>query len=246
MSDGQTDAIKFVVRDAGNGVCAYPWRIWPGNTSFYLKPLNAELGAHKVSLHGPDERHPRPGFSFAPDASDRKNKPVAEAADGLFTGRVWFPGREVNRRVRHVVRIRVGWDMFTTGSPSAVLPNMALKRREYGALIEPARLLRAMDVDLFVCRGQPYWPRERRARADEATLGPLANKTGQYLTGVIVERSLYGNPPPSNAFAPEPANEEDRLRGLGVALDPTGFLWVLEQWMSKSTFPEAFSGSSEC
>jgi hypothetical protein len=240
VQEGQTDAIKFVIRNAQNGVCAYPWRIWPGNTSFYLKPLNAALGTRKVSLHGPDDRHPRPGFSFAPDASDGRNKPVAEAAEGLFTGRVWFPGREVNRRVRHVVRIRVPWDLFTSGSPSAVLPNMTLKRRELGALIEPPGLLKAMDVDLFVCHGRPHWPRERRARADNAILGPLTNKAGQYLTGVIVERSLYGNPPPSNAFAPEPANEEDRLRGLAVALDPTGFLWVLEQWMSKSTFPGAF------
>jgi hypothetical protein len=92
-----------------------------------------------------------------------------------------------------------------------------------------------------VCKGEPWWPRRTRAFADNAALGPLTNAAGQSLTVVATARRIMDHPTPTSSgepdFTPEGAN--DRVRGLAGAMDPTGFYWLTETYMSRRKFAEA-------
>lgn len=63
----------------------------------------------------------------------------------------------------------------------------------------------------------------------------MVNDAGRFLTGVSVARSVYTEPAPMEARAPEPTSALDRTRGLGFTVDKRGSMWVLEQWMSSES-----------
>ena len=227
--------IKFCVGDRTRRTNSYVWRLWWGNTSFYAKPSDPFLAAIKVSLHGPDERPLlRPGFKVA---LDEGAVPKATAAGGLVAATPgflprWFPGDEVAPGVRHVLRLRVAWDLFRPGVPSAPSPG-DLRRDERGFVAPPPPEDHATDLDVFVGDARPYWPNEARARRDNAVLGPLANEAGQFLTAVAAKRSVLAAPAPAAAVADPPESPADGVRGLGGAVDERGFFWLLEQLMSR-------------
>jgi len=104
-------------------------------------------------------------------------------------------------------------------------------------LIVPAPLqMRAADVDLYVSRRRPYWEHEKRARRDDACLGPMSNESGEFLTAVSYRRSQFTHPAPAAAIAPPGRPGSMTARGLGTALDERGVFWVVEQWMSEDVF----------
>ncbi len=234
-------AIKFMVADRDQDRSSYAWRMWSRGSSFYVKPLSAPVAARKFSLHGPDARHSRPGFKLEVDGLPDGGG--VEVATGVFTDRFWFEGEVVNDRVRRVLRLRVTADLLHPRYPSAPRPQGDLKSSEQGLVAPPPRPLRAVDLDLFVCERRPYWPHERRARKDNACLGPLQNSAGQHLTGVSVNRSVVTDPTPLAALAPPPAAEEDRVRGIAFTLDERGFVWAVEQWMSRAWLVRSAAGT---
>ena len=91
-----------------------------------------------------------------------------------------------------------------------------------------------MDIDLIVSTAKPYWPSQKRARRDEACLGPLRNDSGDWLTGTAVKRLAGHYAAPPSAQAPTATGKQDEMRAIGSAVDPTGFLWIVERRMSRS------------
>ncbi|MFC0503552.1 hypothetical protein [Micromonospora costi] len=240
-------AIYFCVGSRQTGICSYAWRLWWGQTSFYLKAREANLAELKVSLHGPDERHVEtgPGFKIAYDSSFQQGEGKPNALLVATPGWLprWFSGYAVSEDDTHVLRLRFPYDLFIPGVPSAPAP-AEVKARDFAGLIPPPeRHLYVVDVDVFVSQRRPYWPNESQARQDKACLGPLQSKSGEYLTAVIVHRSALASPTPRLAKAPGPKNAGDRLRGIGAAVDDHGVLWICEQWMSRSAL-EALSAEA--
>lgn len=225
------EALKFCVASREKGICSYVWRLWWGRTSFYIKPVAAPMSAYKVSLHGPDSRHPSgPVLKLEEDRTVPARHKIDLAAVA-FNMPVKFSGREITRRSRHVIRLRVPWDMFISGQPSAPGPT-GLKSNVVGAIVPAPPPLHAADIDIFLSEGRPHWPKERRARADNSCLGPLLNEANQFLTAVSVRRSLLKVPTLPTAVMGRPADGADRVRGIGAAVDDHGVLWICEQWMS--------------
>jgi hypothetical protein len=215
----------------------FTWRVWASRTSFYLKSRAEGVKHLKLSLHSDDPRHPAGGgFKMAMDTEEAYNKALEdERAAGWRSGDwpVWFPGRRLNDDAVLVARFRWTWDAATRLPPAP--PAGDLKADAVGlAVPPPPEPGDAMDVDLIVSTKKPYWPSEQKARLDNACLGPLRNEAGDWLTGTVVKRRAGHYPPPTKAIGPRAAGREDEMRAVGSAVDPTGFLWMIEQRMSRS------------
>ncbi|WP_156996837.1 hypothetical protein [Knoellia aerolata] len=83
-------------------------------------------------------------------------------------------------------------------------------------------------MDLFISTDRPRWPNESRAKAANATLGPIRNKSGQWLTGEIHERDMSRTPTWHQAVAPNLERTATVTRGLGLGVDSEQVLWVNE------------------
>jgi hypothetical protein len=229
------DVIAFLVRDARRNVMGYCWRLWWGRTSFYMKPRYAPLAGLKVSMHGPDSRHGLPGFKVD---FDRTALPGARLAGGLAVAHsdtlpAWFPGRPLaNGRAIHVARIRHPWVMFHRGVPSAPTPTVP-KGDAVALVVRPPEQMYAVDIDIYVCAREPFWPNETKARLDDAAFGPLRNAAGQYLTAVAHHRSVLCSPSPEGLIRGYPEGADDLVRGLGLRVDQ-GVLWICELLLSKA------------
>lgn len=236
-------AIKFLVGHHPAKKYSYGWRLGPQGTSFYIKALPSDLQIMKVSLHGPDPARDLDGFyKLAQDHSGKA--PVAEEPSffawlGWSEDRVLFPGHAMLPDVDHVIRFRFPWWLFVPGVGSASAPIPPEPRSTDHAVIASApRRGYTTDIDVFVCKGKPYWPHEEQARIDEAILGPLTNKAGQHLTAIAIHRSLKEDPSPRRSRGPLSDRSRgrafDRVRGVTANIDPRGFLLIEEVWMSRS------------
>lgn len=233
-------AVTFVVHNKRNNVTGFAWRIGAGRTSFYIKPQHISMSAMKVSLHGPDERHPKgPFFRFG---VDRSAADQATAAGGRWWGTppepLYFSGRPIKPGVRLAVRFSVGWSMFATGTPSAPTPVIS-KSSTLSARMDSPRLLRAVHTDLYISeRNEPYWPDEAATRRANAGMGPIINDAGQILTAVNTQVQIDKEPDPFHVrqgnFSDEPIRSEARARALAVDVDTTGLLWICEKLVPHS------------
>ena len=239
--DVSLSAMYFVIADRQRNMFSYAWRIGWSGTSFYVKARYAPLSAFKISLHGPDPRPGmRPGFKIALDDGAA---PGATAAGGAYCGSSvlepqWFSGHKVKDGVTHVITFRTTWDLFIKGAPSAPGPGN-IRSRTKGLVIPAPSALRAADLEIYVCDRRPFWKNESRARSDDACIGPIQNKAGQYLTGVSYRRSALNDDVPDAALALKAQSSDDRVRGIGTAADRKGVLWIVEHWMSASAMKEA-------
>lgn len=131
---------------------------------------------------------------------------------------------------------RVPWRMVTQGQAMA-MPEPHKNRAGYNAPMP--RTGWAVGFDSCLCKSDPYWPIEERARADNAVIGPQTNQHG-HLTGIIVNRR---NDAISQATAPAdpkdwlahllPAKRRNRVRGMGWGVDNDGVLCGIEQWLHR-------------
>lgn len=159
---------------------------------------------------------------------------------GTATGRSGFPGRQIAQDATLVARFRWTWDACHRLGPAP--PPGDLNADAVGlAVPPPPDPGDAVDLDLVVSTKRPFWPDETRARRNNACLGPLRNEAGDWLTGVAVKRRAGHYAPPERAVGPRPAGRDDEMRALGSAVDPTGFLWLIEQRMSRSQLHEMAS-----
>jgi hypothetical protein len=235
-----TDAIKFCVGSREKGIFSYVWRLWWGGTSFYIKPTYSPIAQHKVSLHGPDAKHPKsPWLRFDVDRTAPEDPDTVAITSGLP---LEFAGHAVTNRATHVARLRFPWELFISGRPSGPFPEEP-KKNVFAAIAPAPAPLYATDLDVYISQGRAFWPAETRARRDNAVLGPLVNSAGQYLTAVSVRRSLLKTATPARALAGEPDEDSDRVRGVGASVDADGVLWICEQWMSKAALLAAKDGT---
>lgn len=223
--------LYFVVGDGKTGRFSYTWRLWWHGTSFYVKARNDSLGQFKVSMHGPDAFHPRPSFIVGRDQSAPPSKDTLLVDRGRFLG-TRFNGRPLDGGGLHVMTFRFGAELFEEGVPGVQVANVK-QRAEIAARIGrvpgPDEVT---DVHLFVTREGQRIPFQEKAEAADAILGPLKNKHGDILTGLVNKVSLARNPSPHMDMAP-PESPEDRLRGFGGMVDDDGRLWIIEQVVSK-------------
>ena len=189
-TDDPADPIpKFLVGSRSTNRYSFTWRIGSRLTSFYIKPLHPALQEIKISLHGPDSRHPRPGYKFE---LDEKASERVQSAGGVlmkqvaFEDKQWFPGFAVRPGVDLVLRLRFPWD-FDKSAVSADPPPDP-KASDHAVLMPTPVRGYAVDVDIYVCHKKPFWPNEEQARKDNAC--PIANTARQSLTAVTVHRLI--------------------------------------------------------
>ena len=133
--DGQ-HAIVFAFVNKETQVCGYTWLIEWSTTSFYIKSQFPPLQSMKVSLHGPDPKHPgKQHLRFGFTSPDQVEKAVKAGGgwsiDGSDGPPFRFSGRSVNDYAAHIVRFSAEPDMFT-GVPSAPLPKGKQKATSRG------------------------------------------------------------------------------------------------------------------
>jgi hypothetical protein len=208
--------------------------MWWGRTSFYLKPRSSLLGGWKISLHGPDPRHPvGPGYKLAMDGPPPPDDQVwMEATDGFLP--CWFPGELVRESAHRVARLRWTSELFSPDAPSG--PNTGPVRKGFsGALLEPPPPGFATDVDLVVAKHAPYYgENESDVFGKNAVLGPIRSQAGEYLTGLVIRRNLETTPTPDDLLkAPAPKSPADTVRGVAAGQSQNGFIWVCEVPMSR-------------
>lgn len=203
--------------------------------------MGAVFSAMKLSLHGPDDRHPvGPMLKCEvtlPDRTDTTGKLGVLSLDGSTKPRFRVSGRQVAPGVRLAVRIRTTWDLFGRRVPP--VDTIKMRGADQVALVVPApRSLYAADVDLFVCDGRPFWPNEAQARRNNAALPTIQNTVNppQYLTGVSYQRFVATNPEPRPMPIIRPTSTTDQLRGFLVTGANSEFLWVTEYLVSRSAF----------
>lgn len=229
-------AMYITIGKADGPPRGFTWRIWPRGTSFYLKSRAPDMNHLKLSLHSPDPRHEgKEGFKIGMDPDSAFQQAVDDGRIvALRTGDwpIWFPGQRLNNYSTLVARLRWTWDACTRLGPA---PHPEDLKRGAAGLVAPLppEPGDAIDVDLIVSKKKPYWPREKRARQDNACLGPLRNTAGDWLTGVAVKRLAFEYAPPEAAIGPRPKNSSDEMRSVSAAIDEEGFLWLIEQRMSR-------------
>jgi len=144
----------------------------------------------------------RPGFKIG---IEEGAAPSAEAAGGVYAGSVaerpqWFTGRKISHDVTHIITFRATWELFTKGAPSAPGPG-DLRARTKGLVIPRPTPLKAADLDVYVSNHKPFWRKEAKARRDNACIGPIRNKAGQYITGVSFQGYAVNRRVPDGVLA---------------------------------------------
>jgi len=225
-------SVKLVVRNKETGVYSYVWRIGWQRTSFYISPVGSGLGALKVSLHGPDERHPRPGFKWKLDLSHYSPEQAVSIWDTSIEPKHWFTGVMVSDTVVHAVRIRMGWETLQRFNPSAPLPSTP-RKRDVARYLEDIPIGYAADIDIYVSSGKPYWPDLAAIKRDNALVPPLRNEANEYLTAIPSKSMILKEPSPDGVQMPAALEPADRIRGVGMAVAEDGLLWAAESITSR-------------
>lgn len=223
-------AISLATSRNMTGILGYNWVFLTHGTSFYIRIRHAPLATFKISLHGPDNRKGISGpvnFLYADRNAFKKSQDAGGKWFSQNSRRTEFTGRYIAPGIRHVVRIRTDWSLFSRGTPSAPIP--ALGSASFHGLLPAPKLLRASNIDVFVSDGTPYWPDPEAAREARAGFGPIVNKAGQSLTLVAEEVGIHRNPDP---FELRKLTDDERVeatRAVIAAPDETGLCWVCER-----------------
>lgn len=237
-------AIEFLgARADGIGIDGWHWLLETSATSFYIKSMNQAIQGAKVSLHGPDDRHPgEEHFRFdvirTPDMKVDQNAAnrAARAGGRWLTDANDFPwyftGRRIAENVDHVVRFSIERDVFLTGAPPAGGSDWPKAKATMRGLLPLPAEGQVVHVDVFLSRDAdrgPYWPYPEEAiRARCSGLGYMTNSLGWKLSVVVVGRAADRESDPfgdSRGDAPV-----DRcLRGYAATVDDDGLLWLCEK-----------------
>jgi hypothetical protein len=117
----QQHAIEFFFIEEATSLWGFHWLIEWSTSSFYIKCLHPGLQSAKVSLHGPDPKHPgKQHLRFdldKRDLVDRATRAGGRWSSGSDPLPYYFTGRQVNDHAAHIVRFSAGWDTFIRGAP---------------------------------------------------------------------------------------------------------------------------------
>lgn len=223
----------FTATNDGTAIDGWHWLIEWTTTSFYIKSMNPAIQAMKVSMHGPDPKHPGKAhfrFDLERTNQDRAARAVAAGARWLTDTNelpYLFDGHLINDHVRLIVRFSVGHDAFMAGAPAAGGSDWPKKKALKGVVPLPAEG-RVRHIDIFLSYNrEPYWPNEEAIRATRSGMGFIKNSLGWCLSAVVFDhpsdsesdpwRDLRGNVPVNQCF-----------RGLVAGVDETSLLWLCE------------------
>lgn len=237
----QHQGIEFLMAtEDGSAIDGWHWLIEPTSTSFYLKSMHRALQGAKVSIHGPDDRHPgQQHYRFdlirTPQMEvDEKKAGRAASAGGRWltepTSFPWyFPGRRINDDTDLVVRLSVGHDLFVPGAEPAGPSDWPKQKATMRGLVPIPAEGHVTHIDIFVSRnGKPYWRDEEAIRAAQAGMGYLMNSLGWCLSVIINKRDIDDEPDPSGDLRGETPVDQCS-RGLASTIDDTGLLWLCEK-----------------
>lgn len=237
----QHKAIEWMMATSdGTAIDSWHWLIEFTTTSFYIKSMNRALQAMKVSIHGPDARHPDlDHFRFdvirTPDMEADPRAAQRAARDG---GR-WltdpgqlphhFIGQKINDHVRLITRFSTDADVFLAGAPPAGGSDWPKEKATMRGMVSVPGKGSATHVDVFLCDdGQPYWPNEHHVRATQSGMGYIRNSLDWCLSAVVFDRSVE--------YLPDPCGDLRRgvpvdqcHRGLAATVDELGLLWLCEK-----------------
>lgn len=236
----------FMATNDGTAIDSWHWLIEWSTTSFYVKSLNRALQATKVSIHGPDPRHPgEEHFRFdlirTPELEIDQRSAKRSARDG---GR-WltdtsqlphqFEGRQINDHVRLIVRFSTGPDTFLPGAPPAGGSDLPKEKATMKGVVPVPVKGRVRHIDVFLSdNGDPYWPDADKVRATRSGLGFIRNSLDWCLSAVVFDRPIDQEPDPCGDFRDEAAIDQC-YRGMAATVDETGLLWLCEKLIPRDS-----------
>ena len=237
-------AIEFLSATSdGTAIDGWHWLMETSTTSFYIKSMNRALQGAKVSVHGPDGRHPgEDHYRFdlirtaEMEVEQRSADRSARAGGRWLTDTAelprYFTGRRIADNVDQVMRFSTGHDVFVVGAPPAGGSDFPKpKATMRGLLPIPAEGF-VIHVDVFLSydgdRG-PYWPNDESViRAQRSGLGFMTNSLGWKLSVVVYDRAADHEPDPCGDYRGD--TPVDRcFRGYAATVDDTGLLWLCEK-----------------
>jgi hypothetical protein len=229
----QQHAMEFFFLAEATSLWGFHWLIEWSTTSFYIKCLHPGLQAAKVSLHGPDPRHP--GRQHLRFDLEREQTLVDRAirAGGRWSANsdplpYYFTGRQVNDHAALIVRFSGGWDTFVEGAPGPGNSRGPRQKSTFRALIPAPDTDHVTHVDVYLSIADPYWPDEAGARDAQAGMGPLTNSIGMNLTAVAVRRPVTLEPDPVGDLRGDTPLDQC-TRSLCAVVDETSLLWLCEK-----------------
>ena len=236
----QQHAIEFFFLAEATSLWGFHWLIEWSTSSFYVKCLHPGLQMAKVSLHGPDPKHPgKQHLRFDLDQPSIVRK--AENAGGRWSKQsdqlpYLFSGRQVSDHAAHIVRFSAEPDVFQRGAPGPGNSRGPRQKSTFKAAIRAPEKGHAAHVDVYLSFGAPYWPNEKGIRAAEAGMGPITNGIGMHLTAVSMCRPLTEERDPwGDTRRGTPLDQCHR--GMAAGVDETGLLWLCEKLIPRSEFP---------
>lgn len=237
------ESVYLVYGEAGKPAHSVTWRIGSSSDSFYIVPLLGHGWNPRMSLHAPNNTkgNGKLFFKMQIDNKEEFDKDLADGALGFMKDLpMKFTGRRVQDGVTHAITIRTTFDAVNRLPAMETYPNKG-NRKGYSIPL-PRNPGMAMDVELYYCEKSPIVPGEALFRSanglpSSITLGK--NSAGGYLTIISHERqvSLHPTPPVSNPGSPVDRNDE--CRGIGMATDLNGVMWIVEQRTSRMALESA-------
>jgi hypothetical protein len=225
----------FAATNDGTAIDSWHWLLEWTTTSFYVKSMNPAMQAAKVSIHGPDPRHPgKHHFRFDIERTnqDRAARAVKAGARWLTdppTSRAEFTGQPVNDDAVLLVRFCMAHDAFMAGAPAAGGSDWPKEKATMKGIVPVPTEGRVTHIDAFLSyNGAPYWPDEEATRAARAGIGYMKNSLGWCLSVVGYNRPDTDENNPCRDFRGQ--TPVDRcFRGIAAVIDDEeGFLWLCE------------------
>jgi hypothetical protein len=241
----QQHAIEFFFIEQATALWGYHWLIEWSTSSIYIKCLHPGMQTTKVSLHGPDPKHPgRQHLRFDLDHTDVVEK--AKKAGGGWSRRsdplpYYFTGRQVSDQTAHIVRFSGEWDSFIEGAPGPGNSRGPRQKSTLRALVAAPKKDYVSHVDVFLSFKGPYWPDEARVRAANAGMGPITNSIGMSLTAESVQRRVTLQPDPFGDLRGD-APLDQCVRCVAAAVDETDLLWLCEKVVPTAEFDPPATG----
>jgi len=235
----QQHAIEFFFIAKAAPIWGFHWLIEWSTSSFYIKSLNPGLESAKVSMHGPDPKHPgKQHLRFdldKPELVDRATREGGVWSPDSDPLPYYFSGRQVSDDAAHIVRFSADWDTFIKGAPSNTGSKGPRQKSTFRALVPAPPKDCVSHVDIYLSFGDPYWPNEDAVREAQAGMGPITNAIGMNLTAVAAQRRIATEPDPwGDLRGTTPLDK--CTRGMAGAVDETGLLWLSEKVMPITNF----------
>ena len=235
-------AIEFLTAtNDGTAIDSWHWLMETSTTSFYIKSMNRALQGAKVTIHGPDERHPgEDHYRFdvirTPEMEvDQRSANRSASAGGRWltdTSELprYFTGRRIADNVDHVVRFSTGHDVFVAGAPPAGGSDWPKVKATMRGILPIPAVGWVIHVDVFLSYdgGVAYWPNEEEIRAQRAGLGFMTNSLDWKLSVVVNNRPADHEPDPCGDYRGD-TPVDGCFRGYAATVDDDGLLWLCEK-----------------